>query len=97
MKLDGNKNIDQEILDEIDQELTYESSEEESHSGSESGSEYTSGGDGDVDDLPMKTMEVDEDRLVLMSTFTPSTFFYSFSNVVFYYLKCFFGRIRDRD
>ena len=29
MKLDGNKNIDQEILDEIDQELSYESSSSE--------------------------------------------------------------------
>ena len=47
MKLDGNKNIDQEILDEIDQELTYESSsseeeDAEDESDEESASSYCS-------------------------------------------------------
>lgn len=54
MKLDGNKNIDQEILDEIDQELCVSSSEEESGSsseeGSDDGSEYSSSEDAGVDE-----------------------------------------------
>lgn len=59
MKLDGNKNIDQEILDEIDQELCCDSSSEEdsgSEEGSEDGSEYSSedvSRDGKLEDTAM--------------------------------------------
>lgn len=62
MKLDGNKKVDQEILDGIEQELTYESSSEEgSHSGSESESEYSSNEEQkEVEDTPKKTMEVED-------------------------------------
>ena len=66
MKLDGNKKLDQEIIEEIERELTYGSSSEEE--GSDSGSVYSSeeniSHSGGVDDNKMMTSSITADYVM---------------------------------